>query len=165
MTEPIVPRHLRDANKLDRWANIAAAVKSEPRNENLRRDISVKVQEINSLVLPIKNTFFRFPDGITCNNKAFNHNERGNPPSDDYTLVKWPLMLPDGHLDMPGYPRKIVWDDATNTQQKVPYDNFVPGFFWDMALDVEKVERTAHETVVDTDKLANRLQAALELDG
>lgn len=164
MTEPIVPRHLRDASKLTRWATIASAVKSEQKNENLTRDISVKVQEINSLTPPVKKIFFRFPDGITCNNKAFNDNDKGNPPSDGHTLIKWPFMLPDGNLDLPGFPRKVV-DDGQGMQERVPYDNLVPGFFWDMALDAEKVERIAQETIIDPDALANRLQAALELDG
>lgn len=164
LTEPIVPRHLRDANKLAHWDKISSAVKFEAKNENLSRDISVKVQEINSLVSPVKRTLFRFPDGMTCNNKAFNDNDNGNPPSDGWTLIKWPFMLPDGSLDLPGLPRKLVVDEM-GQKERVPYDNLVPGFFWDMALDVEKIERTAQETIMDPTALADRLQNALDLDG
>ena len=165
LTEPIVPRHLRDASLLDRWMNISAAVKFEQKNENLAQDISVKVHEINSLVHPVKKTFFRFPDGITCTNRFFNDSDTGIPPADTFALVKWPFMLPDGDLNLLGLPQKVVTDETTKAHKRVPYDNLVPGFFWDMAQDVDKVERTAHQNQMDTNELANRLQAALEING
>jgi hypothetical protein len=166
LTEPVLARHLRDADNLERFARVACAVKNEEMNLNLKRDVSVKVQEINMMDPPVKKTFFKFPGSMTCNNRSFNDDDRGNPPVDSLTLLKWPFMVPDGELDLPELPRKQ--DGVDDMGQKIwrPYDNFVPGFFWDMALDVEKVERTAHkEKIMDPNALANRLETALYVDG
>jgi hypothetical protein len=70
------------------------------------------------------------------------------------------LDLPDGQL----LTLKKV-KDAAGVESRRPYDNFVPGFFWDMAEDVELPGRTAQAKVMDADELANRLAAALDLEG
>ena len=73
-------------------------------------------------------------------------------------------MLPDGILDGPWFPRKAVVD-ATGNTDKVPYDNFIPGFFWDMAMDAARIDRVTNNRTMDPNALADRLQAALELSG
>lgn len=167
MQEPIMPRHVRDANIIPKLDEVANRVKRQKQNESLFRDVAVKVQEVNSMALPVKKTFFRFPDGITCNNGAFNHDGNGSPPSDSWTLVKWPFMVPDDCLSV-GFPKKTASrNEQTGQKVKVPYDNFVfvPGFFWDMAMDSEKIDRVAPEEILDPNDLADRLEDALDIFG
>ena len=59
-------------------------------------------------------------------------------------------------------PWSAVKDIAGNTVW-VPYDNLVTEFFWDVAKDVDKVDRTAQALSTDASTLAEHPQQALDL--
>jgi hypothetical protein len=159
-SEPIIVRLLRDPTLISRWSKVAALVKNEDENLILFRNMSVKAQAVNSMDHPVKKILYRFPDGMIATNKFFNDDDHGLPPADDCALIKWPLNLPDGQAAT----KKKVKDSA-GVETKRPYDIFVPGFFWDMAEEVELPARTAQATSIDEDALADRLAAALDLEG
>jgi hypothetical protein len=160
-TEPITVRHWRDPKLISKWTKVAAAVKKETENLNLSRDMSVKAQAVNVMDRPVKKILYRFPDGMKATNKFFNDDDQGLPPADDCALIKWPLDLPDGQFKT----QKTVKDSNGISVSKRPYDNFVPGFFWDMAEEVELPGRTAQAKSIDPNDLAARLAAALDLEG
>jgi hypothetical protein len=76
-------------------------------------------------------------------------------------LIKWPLNLPDGELEA----QKKTKDSSGAFISQRLYDNFVPGFFWDMAQEVSKDDRMLQATSLDETVLVDRLAAALDLEG
>jgi hypothetical protein len=135
-------------------------VKNKAENSDISRDMSVETQAVNIMDCPVKKILYRFPDGMRATNKFFNDDNQGLPPAYDCALIKWMLDLPDGHF----LTQKKV-KDTTGVESKRPYDNFVPGFFWDMAKEVDLPGRTAQAKSIDPNGLADCLAAALDLEG
>lgn len=54
--EPLLPSHHRDPKRIGLYSKVAAIVKGELENINLRNDGSVKAQEVNSMTKKTKTT-------------------------------------------------------------------------------------------------------------
>lgn len=63
---------------------------------------------------------YTLPDGITCNNRVFNGDARGNPPSDEYSIKT-----------------KFVMDSAVISKDAAGRDisAFLPFIVWELAVD------------------------------
>jgi hypothetical protein len=95
-----------DSNLRNKWENVSTT---------MTQDKSLQTVDLT----------YKFPDGITCNNKVFNNNKKGNPPADDFHIVsKFHVFT---------FTEKVGTNKTgTDINQSIPF------FVWEMAVENEE---------------------------
>jgi hypothetical protein len=112
-----------DSNTTNKWENVSTT---------MTQDKSLQTVDLT----------YKFPDGISCNNKVFNNNKKGYPPADDFHIIsKFHVFTEKVGTDKTG----------TDINQSIPF------FVWEMAVDNEEQQncRTELEQEEEEDDLAH----------
>jgi hypothetical protein len=112
-----------DSNTTNKWENVSTTMTQDK-------------------LLQTVDLTYKFPDGISCNNKVFNNNKKGNPPADDFHIVsKFHVFTEKVGTNKTG----------TDIVQSIPF------FALEMAVDNEEQQnfRTELEQEEEDDDLAD----------
>mmetsp|Transcript_8048 Transcript_8048/g.17383 ORF Transcript_8048/g.17383 Transcript_8048/m.17383 type:complete len:359 (-) Transcript_8048:516-1592(-) len=88
LTKPTIPGYLRDRENIEaitQYVDRSVGVACE-QCKNLYEVQSTTMEMEENAHLRTKDTTYKFPDGITCNNDTFNLGQNGEKPTDAYSL-------------------------------------------------------------------------------
>jgi hypothetical protein len=137
VTGPTLPKFLY---RRDLTETIVFKKKADSNTTNKREKVFTTMTQDKSL--HTVDLTFKFPDGISCNNKVFNNNKKGNPQAEDFHIVsKFHVFTEKVGTDKTG----------TDIVQSIPF------FVWEMAVDNEEQQncRTELEQEEEEDDLAD----------
>lgn len=121
-TFPIQPDFIGNRKNVNSITAGIDGVKEDERTKTVYETVTTEIMNGTTKTMDTREVFFTFPPAITCNNKAFNNDENGLPPADDYHLKTTIAM------DM----TKVVLGDVSD---KTVYVSLKSNIVWEVVVD------------------------------
>jgi hypothetical protein len=120
VTEPFQPNYLADRDNVE---SITASIEGEDAVCDKTKAVYETVTTaMKKKKITTRSVYYYFPTGTTCNNKAFNDDEKGNKPVDDYQLHTKIAMdfsiVQDGSEESMNLHPFLVWEMAVDDQEE-----------------------------------------------